>query len=172
MADRDSTGEAEVSPPSGVVPPGPVDARAGDDRELGVGRLFGLLVALALVLGTAGVVCLLLYRAFQGGLEREDPPPSPVPEARERVLPPEPRLQESPPRDMAELRAREDAVLSSYGVVDGDAGTVRIPIERAIDLAARGVRAAPGPEVVPQHAPPPPGREPSTPGDLPDGGAP
>ncbi len=172
MAERDLPAEAEVSPPSGVVPPGPVDARVGDDRELGVGRLFGLIVALALVLGASAVVCLLLYRAFQRGLEREDPPPPPVPEARERVLPPEPRLQESPPRDMAELRAREEGVLSSYGVVDRDAGTVRIPIERAIALAARGVRPARGPETTPGPAPPPPGREPSTPGKMPDGGAP
>jgi hypothetical protein len=73
---------------------------------------------------------------------------------------------------MAELRAREDGVLSSYGVVDMNAGTVRIPIERAIELAARGVKAASGPATVPPPAPVPPLREPSGSGDAPRGGAP
>ena len=47
---------------------------------------------------------------------------------------PEPRLQISAERDLAELRAREDLELNSYGWIDKRAGLVRIPIDRAMEL--------------------------------------
>jgi hypothetical protein len=59
-----------------------------------------------------------------------------------RQLPPEPRLQISPQQDMRQMRAAEMAALHSYGWVDRQAGIVRIPIERAIELLAeRGLPA-------------------------------
>ncbi|HEX4083528.1 MAG TPA: hypothetical protein VHY22_01355 [Chthoniobacteraceae bacterium] len=60
---------------------------------------------------------------------------------------PGPRLQVSPQIDLQTLRAKEDAELQSYGWTDKKAGTVRIPIERAMDLLIqRGVpvRGEPG----------------------------
>ncbi|HWP65862.1 MAG TPA: hypothetical protein VNO26_08130 [Candidatus Limnocylindria bacterium] len=55
--------------------------------------------------------------------------------------PPAPRLQERPIVDLQMLRAREQAQLSGYAWVDRDAGRVRIPIERAMELVAKdGVR--------------------------------
>jgi hypothetical protein len=60
--------------------------------------------------------------------------PSPVFEARQ--LPPEPRLQVSPRQDLREFLTNEMEVLHSYGWSDRQAGIVRIPIERAIDLLA------------------------------------
>jgi hypothetical protein len=50
---------------------------------------------------------------------------------------PEPRLQVAPQADLAALRAREDVALKTYGWVDRNAGVVRIPIERAMDLIAQ-----------------------------------
>lgn len=47
---------------------------------------------------------------------------------------PAPRLQSDPARELAEMRAQEDAILHSYGWVDRPAGVVRIPIEKAIQL--------------------------------------
>jgi len=47
---------------------------------------------------------------------------------------PAPRLEVKPGADLAELRAAEDADLNSYGWVDRNAGTVRIPIDRAMQL--------------------------------------
>jgi hypothetical protein len=35
---------------------------------------------------------------------------------------------------MRELRAREEAALTSYGWVDREAGRARIPVERAMEL--------------------------------------
>jgi hypothetical protein len=55
---------------------------------------------------------------------------------------PEPRLQLSPPADMAAFRAREEAELSTYGWVNKTSGIVRIPIQRAMEiLAQRGLPA-------------------------------
>jgi len=55
-------------------------------------------------------------------------------------LPPEPRLQASPPLALEKLREREEALLHSYGWVDKPEGVVRIPIERAIALVAEESR--------------------------------
>jgi hypothetical protein len=47
---------------------------------------------------------------------------------------PEPRLEVKPGASLAELRAAEDADLNSYGWIDRNTGTVRIPIDRAMQL--------------------------------------
>ncbi len=60
---------------------------------------------------------------------------SPVPMLSQ--TPPEPRIQPDPKLDLWNLRAHEDSVLRSYGWADRQAGTVRIPIDRAMDLLAR-----------------------------------
>jgi hypothetical protein len=51
-----------------------------------------------------------------------------------RVLPPAPRLQVTTAVDLAELRRKEEAALMTYGWIDKNAGVVRLPIGRAIDL--------------------------------------
>src|ERR1700743_18315 len=48
-------------------------------------------------------------------------------------LPPEPRLQAEPKIELKDLKADEDAILSSYGWIDPNKGIVRIPIDQAID---------------------------------------
>lgn len=65
-------------------------------------------------------------------------------------IPPEPRIQSAPLVDLWRIRAHEDAVLESYGWVDKQAGVVRIPIDRAIDiLAERGLPARTGTGAIP-----------------------
>jgi hypothetical protein len=49
-------------------------------------------------------------------------------------VPPPPRLQADPARDLIALRAQEKARLNSYGWTDRARGAVHIPIERAKDL--------------------------------------
>jgi hypothetical protein len=59
-------------------------------------------------------------------------------------LPPQPRLEETPVKDLREIRAEEERILTTYGWVDKSTSTVRIPIDRAIDLLAqRGIAARP-----------------------------
>lgn len=72
--------------------------------------------------------------------------------------PPEPRLQPDPNLDMRQMRAEEDALLSSYGWSDKASGTVRIPIDRAMDmLAARGMGTTAAAPVAPAPPITPPG---------------
>lgn len=47
---------------------------------------------------------------------------------------PGPNLQRDPSLDLAALREREDKLLNTYGWIDREAGTVRLPIDRAMDL--------------------------------------
>jgi hypothetical protein len=62
-------------------------------------------------------------------------------------LPPEPRLEANPQKDLLALRRQEDALLNDYGWVDRPKGIVRIPIERAIELTAkRGLPSRPSAE--------------------------
>jgi hypothetical protein len=59
---------------------------------------------------------------------------------RQGVIPPEPRIEVAPYEQIQQLRAHEDHVLNSYAWVDQQAGIVRVPIDRAIDmLAAKGL---------------------------------
>ena len=51
---------------------------------------------------------------------------------------PTPRLQDDDGnQDTADLHAREDLLLDNYSWVDRSKGTVRIPIERAMELIAQ-----------------------------------
>ena len=51
-----------------------------------------------------------------------------------RELPPAPRLQARPAEEIARFRATVAAQSSEYGWIDAQAGVVRIPIERALEL--------------------------------------
>lgn len=79
----------------------------------------------------------------------EDLAPNPVLEQQElrRVTAnfPQPRLEtDDGNQDTADLHAREDLLLNYYTTVEGQPGTVRIPIERAMELIAqRGLPMAP-----------------------------
>jgi hypothetical protein len=66
-------------------------------------------------------------------------------------LPPEPRLQgisrPEPPRvELRQLRNDEEVILNNYGWIDPNKGTVRIPIDQAIDIVAKkGLPSKPSP---------------------------
>jgi len=103
----------------------------------------------ALVFAAIGALGLLLptlaQLGFQARQRAENPPPNPLRASAGRELPPSPRLQVNPTRDLAEYRAEQEEILASYGWVDRNAGIVRIPIERAMDLVAERAGAAPAP---------------------------
>jgi hypothetical protein len=91
---------------------------------------FAGILTLAILL--SGLAAYGLYRGF-GWLEadRLQTPASPL---ASRTLPPEPRLQVEAPKELRALRAAEDAVLTSYGWVNKEAGVARVPIQRAMQL--------------------------------------
>jgi len=90
--------------------------------------LAGLIVTVIVVLLLMG----WLFDYFHSGVSQRDVPPSPLAEARQ--VPPAPRLQVTPRQDLKAMHAEENALLHSYGWVDPKAGTVRMPIERAMKL--------------------------------------
>lgn len=53
------------------------------------------------------------------------------------ITPLPPQLQANPGAEMAELRKRDLELLNSYGWVDKNSGTIRIPIERALELSLK-----------------------------------
>lgn len=61
-------------------------------------------------------------------------------------MPPAPRLEQNPLVDSARLVAEDRAQLHGYGWVDETAGSVHIPIERAMELLlVEGVEGTPAP---------------------------
>jgi hypothetical protein len=60
-----------------------------------------------------------------------------------------PLLQSNPVRALAEQRAHEERLLSTYGWVNRDLGIARIPIDRAMEIVARRGLPTRGPSVTP-----------------------
>ena len=56
---------------------------------------------------------------------------------RATMKPHEPRLQADPRTEIKDLRESEAGILENYGWLDPDKGTVRIPIEAAMDLTLK-----------------------------------
>jgi hypothetical protein len=111
---------------------GPEHPRRGyEDSDVSVGRLFafaGGVVGL-IVLGVLGSAFVFHFFVRHQPL---GPPASPFEDV--RTLPPEPRLQTTAPLDLKRFRADQEKILQGYGWVDPQAGIVRIPVDRAMDL--------------------------------------
>jgi len=95
----------------------------------GIGLLLILVVSAALMFGLFDVM------AVQEA--RMSPPANPLAAADGQRLPPAPRLQAHPLKDLDELRAAEHELLTSYAWKDRSAGIVSIPIARAMELLAQ-----------------------------------
>ena len=93
----------------------------------------GLLVSAIAIHG----IVWLLFVFFSGRETARQAVEYPLEASQASRAPPEPRLQTHPREDLRELRAREDAVLTSYGWVNKAEGVVRIPIEDAMKLTVR-----------------------------------
>lgn len=112
------------------------------DREINVRFIAKMVIGLVVV---ALVVHLLMWWLIKGFNRFDDTraaAPQPLPEANIQPPPPEPRLQTSPEEDLRMMRAQEDSLLGQPGWVDQRQGTVRIPIEVAMEvIAGRGLGA-------------------------------
>lgn len=139
--------------------PDKIDTSAG--YELSDVRVTGIVVfltALAIFVAVTGILCYGIGKVINAQLKKEDGPDSKwtkTAEVRELGnMPSSPQLQNKmaeltqqfpTPRvqtddgnqDVADLHAREDLLLENYTRVDGKPGTVRIPIERAMELVAQ-----------------------------------
>jgi hypothetical protein len=100
--------------------------------------LFGFVMIVLAVLLHFTVAGIFNY--FKQHYAMEDPRPNPIMSAEPARKPPAPHLQPDPVADLSKFRGLEDDVLQTYGWVDKNAGVVRIPVSRALQLAAtRGI---------------------------------
>jgi len=152
--------------------PKEIDASKGfEQTDASVGGIAVFLVSLLIFVGATGVLCYFIGHAFNAHNDKEDGPVSKwaqtvnvrqlgnfpsSPELQNRVAEltrsfPSPRVQlDNGDQDVADLHAREDLLLNYYSWIDPSKGTVRIPIERAMELVAqRGLPVMPAPQVPP-----------------------
>jgi len=122
------------------------DAHAGATYRAGFAILAVMFVTALLVVP--------MYRLLVRLENESQPPPAEV--VRTEMSEPTlsfPRLVTSEPRVLAEFRAREDALLTSYGWVEKDKGLARIPIDEAMRIVAE--------HGLPKWEAPPPAAKPS-----------
>jgi hypothetical protein len=124
-------------------------------RDIQVSDILYFLLSLVV----AVVVCMIGLRGVYAFLDHREkasqPPVNPlvtnVPEDTRHIAPeysqsefPNPKLEEDERGQLNGIRLGEEKTLYSYGWVDEKAGTVRIPIERAMELIAqRGLPVRP-----------------------------
>jgi hypothetical protein len=103
-----------------------------EQRDLSVGRAVQFLI---LIFFTIIGSLIISYFVFLWVLpnQRADLP-SVRPEALQRQLPPEPRVQGFPVRDWQNFIAEETRKTTTYEILDETTGKVRIPVERAKEL--------------------------------------
>jgi hypothetical protein len=152
--------------------PEDIDASAGYEKsDVGVTGIVVFITALAIFAAVTGLLCYGIGKVINAHLNKEDGPNSKwtktvdirqlgnmpsSPEMQNKVAEitqtfPTPRLLiDDGNQDVADLHAREDLLLNNYSWVDQSKGTVRIPIERAMELIAqRGLPVAPAVETQP-----------------------
>jgi hypothetical protein len=146
-------------------PPEEIDTSLGyEASDVGVTGIAVFLVSLLVLIAVAGVLCYGIGKVINARMNKEDGPNSKwtqtvdirqlgnlpsSPEMQNKVEEmtqtfPTPRLLvDDGDQDVADLHAREDLLLENYTWVDESKGTVRIPIERAMELIAqRGLPVA------------------------------
>jgi hypothetical protein len=93
-------------------------------------------IGLIIILIIAALAMFGLFDILQVQEARTSPPANPLAAAEGQRLPPLPRLQTHPIKDLQELRKTEQEILTTYAWKDQKAGVVRIPIARAMELLA------------------------------------
>jgi hypothetical protein len=124
-------------------------------KDIGVGGVVAFLIGLGVFLVIAYFLADGFYKVLDKHFEAEQAPVSPlVSNAQQdtRRIPPQygadydkylkegfpaPQLETDERTELNDIRLREENILSTYDYVDKNAGTVRVPIDRAMDLLAQ-----------------------------------
>ena len=109
----------------------PLASPGYETRDANVRGVFSFMVYLAIVLVFTLLVCWGLFRYFSA--ELANPAPA-SPFTGTRQLPSGPQLQVNPRQDFLKFRAEQEQSLESYAWENRAAGTVRVPIDRAMEL--------------------------------------
>jgi hypothetical protein len=149
-----------------------VDASLGyEQSDVKITGILVFIVAMGIFVAVTAVTCYGIGKVLNAYLNREDGPnnkwtqtvdvrelgnlPS-SPELQNKIAEitktfPTPRLQtDDGNQDIADLHARENLLLNNYTWIDQSKGTVRIPVERAMEIIARsGLPVAPAAQTQP-----------------------
>ncbi|HEX6824280.1 MAG TPA: hypothetical protein VF123_19630 [Candidatus Sulfotelmatobacter sp.] len=124
-------------------------------RDIGVAGILYFLLGLLVAGGIAHFIVQGVYHYLDNRYETRQPRVSPlirnIPSDTRRIPPqyngdyqkylqdqfPAPQLEINERTELNDIRRREEDTLSTYGWVDQNAGTVHIPIDRAMDLLAQ-----------------------------------
>lgn len=128
-------------------------------QDIGSGSVIAFFITLLVVVFLANVVIRGIYKGLDYYSKSHQPAMSPMMEMKTKTAPnadlrlvnpseagqfPEPRLETDEATEINDFRRKEEDTLRTYGWVDKDAGTVRIPIDRAMQLIAeRGLPVRP-----------------------------
>jgi hypothetical protein len=137
-----------------------------EETDADIGPLIRFAIFLTVFTLAAAAATVGFYKFLDAREQAEKAPRYPMTVGAERPLPPAPRLQNYPFDDLKAYRRHEAELLDHYAWVDKNAGTVRIPVSRAMELLAerglphRATAEAPAAHVVPEAgsapvAPPP-----------------
>jgi hypothetical protein len=149
--------------------PEAVDTSLGyEASDVKVGGILVFIVSLGIFVAVTGFVCYGIGKVINANMNKEDGPNSKwtktvqirdlgnlpsSPEMQNKVAEitkdfPQPRVQiDDGNIDVADLHAREDILLDNYTWIDSSKGTVRIPIEQAMQIIAqKGLPVAPAQE--------------------------
>lgn len=111
----------------------PSTAPKHEVRDVNLRVVVGIVVGVVVMTLVGIVLSLGVYELLALRRQAVEPPPPPLAETLP-ALPPHPRLQVTPATDLQQIRAEEDAILSTYGWIDEQGGIVRIPVDRAMQL--------------------------------------
>ena len=108
---------------------------AGHEKsDVSIGPIVKFGIGLAVATVVISVALWGLFELLEAREARRGGPLPPLAAAGLRRTPPEPRLEPDALLPRRRMVAQENAALTTYGWVDRDAGIVRIPIERAMEL--------------------------------------
>ena len=131
----------------GPTPPGAKYEHT--DIDPGVGYKFAVWLGVAMALSAVLVYGIFVVFGRQATARDAANRTFPLAEGVSQV-PPSPRLQTQPFKDVYELKTEQRGALTSYGWIDKANGVVHIPIERAMELTLqRGLPAREGGTDVP-----------------------
>ena len=119
-----------------------------ETHDTNAGGVFKFLVALGILLVVTGLVCWGLFRYFSAHDVNHAASDSPFADTRQ--LPLGPQLQVNPREDWLKFREEQEKSLETYAWENRSAGTVRVPIEEAMELLVKkGVPVQGAPEAQP-----------------------
>ncbi len=107
--------------------------RGYEDSSVSVKQLFAFAMGIVALVLVGVVVSAFTFKFFVNHTPM-GPSASPFEKEDARDMPPDLRLQTHAPDDLKQYRDNQDKILAGYGWVDPNAGVVRIPVERAMEL--------------------------------------